>query len=85
MAGSLLIRSDWPYAILQEKIAYKAKAADVPVESVNPQNTSVTCRQCGQTNRGYREGSEFVCTRCGYEVHADVNAAINIANRRLED
>ena len=70
---------DWPFALLQEKIAYKATAEGVPVETVNPRNTSVTCRKCGQTNREYRNGDEFACTRCGYEVHADVNAAINIA------
>jgi len=70
---------DWPFAELQGKIAYKAKAEGIPVETVNPRNTSVTCRKCGQTNREYRNGDEFSCTRCGYEVHADVNAAINIA------
>ena len=70
---------DWPFAELQEKIAYKATAEGIPVETVNPRNTSVTCRKCGQTNREYRDGDKFACTRCGYEVHADVNAAINIA------
>lgn len=70
---------DWPFAELQEKIAYKATADGIPVETVSPRNTSVTCRKCGQTNREYRDGDEFACTRCGYEVHADVNAAINIA------
>jgi len=70
---------DWPFAKLQEKIAYKATAEGIPVETVNARNTSVTCRKCGQTNREYRDGDEFACTRCGYEVHADVNAAINIA------
>lgn len=70
---------DWPYAKLQEMIAYKAKAAGVPVEMVDPENTSITCRKCGQTNREYRNGTEFLCSRCGYKVHADVNAAINIS------
>lgn len=75
---------DWPFAKLQEMISYKAKAAGVPVEMVDPAYTSVTCRQCGQTNRDYRHGTDFHCTRCGYEVHADVNAAINLAMRRTE-
>lgn len=76
---------DWPFAMLQEKIAYKAKAEQIPVKTVDPYHTSVTCRACGQTNPEYRDGSDFVCTRCGYEVHADVNAAINITHRRLEN
>lgn len=72
---------DWPFALLQQKIAYKATAEGIPVVSVDPAHTSVTCRQCGQTNREYRDGDEFYCTRCGYQVHADVNAAINIAQK----
>lgn len=72
---------DWPFALLQEKIAYKAAAEGIPVSAVEPRDTSVTCRQCGQTNREYRDGADFACSRCGYEVHADVNAAINIAQR----
>lgn len=72
---------DWPFALLQEKIAYKATRSGIPVRKVASRNTSITCRQCGQSNPEYRDGAEFHCTRCGYEVHADVNAAINIANR----
>jgi len=70
---------DWPFAELQEKIAYKAKAEGLPVEIVNPRNTSITCRKCGQADPVYRDGDEFQCRRCGYEVHADMNADINIA------
>lgn len=70
---------DWPYASLQEKISYKATEAGIPVETVDAAYTSVTCRKCGQQNRESRDGVEFACRRCGYEVHADVNAAINIA------
>jgi IS605 OrfB family transposase len=70
---------DWPFAEIQEKVAYKAREAGIPVESVDPRNTSTTCRECGETNPAMRDGDEFKCWECGYEVHADVNAAINIA------
>lgn len=70
---------DWPFAMLQEKIAYKARAEGIPVETVNPRDTSITCRKCGQATPEFRDGADFSCRRCGYEVHADVNAAINIA------
>ena len=70
---------DWPFAEFQEKIAYKAKAEGLPVEVVDPRNTSITCRKCGHSDPVYRNGDEFNCRICGYEVHADVNAAINIA------
>lgn len=70
---------DWPYAKLQEQIAYKATEAGIPVSFVDPRNTSVTCRRCGQTDPTYRDGPDFHCRRCDYQVHADVNAAINLA------
>lgn len=75
---------DWPYAELQEKIAYKATAEGIPViDGIDAAGTSTTCRKCGNQDPTYRDGTEFVCRRCGYEVHADVNAAINIATNGL--
>jgi IS605 OrfB family transposase len=70
---------DWPFAEFQEKICYKATAAGIPVEFVKPRNTSITCRKCGQADPAARSGDSFHCRRCQYEVHADVNAAMNIA------
>lgn len=75
---------DWPYADLQEKIMYKAKAKSIPVETVDPRNTSKECRKCGNVDSSNRYSVDFCCTECGYEVHADVNGAINIARRLIE-
>ena len=72
---------DWPFAMLQDQITDKAAAAGIPVETVNPAQTSMTCRQCGETNPQFRDGDDFECWECGYQVHADVNAAMNIATR----
>lgn len=72
---------DWPYAEIQDKIVSKAKEEGIPVTIVDPRNTSITCRQCGETNPAMRHGDDFECWECGYEVHADVNAAINIASK----
>lgn len=70
---------DWPYDKIQTKISYKATDASIPVDSVDPSYTSVRCRKCG--SEGDRDGTEFYCSSCDYEVHADVNGAINIAKR----
>jgi transposase, IS605 OrfB family, central region len=70
---------DWPHGMLTEQLAYKATEAGLPVEAIDPANTSITCRQCGETNPQFRDQDDFECWECGYEVHADVNAAINIA------
>lgn len=72
---------DWPYALTQEMIMYKAKAKGIPVEVVDPRNTSKACRNCGHIHSSNRSGSDFECGECGYQVHADVNASVNIALR----
>lgn len=45
---------------------------------VNPRNTSRMCHHCGHTDEKNRKGEKFLCLSCGYEDHADVNAAKNI-------
>lgn len=70
---------DWPYAEIQEKIISKAQEEGIPVTMIDPRNTSMTCRKCGEVNPAMRSDRDFECWECGYEVHADVNAAINIS------
>ena len=72
----------WPFAETQTKITAKATEEGLPVMTVDPRYTSTTCRQCGTVDEGARDGREFHCRLCGYEVHADVNAAINIAMQK---
>jgi putative transposase len=72
---------DWPFAEIREKIIYKAKEEGLPAVFIDPKGTSITCRKCGERNPAMRDGSDFHCWECGYEVHADVNAAINIAQK----
>ena len=73
---------DWPYADLQKKIIYKARDAGIPIDFVDAYNTSTTCRRCSYDDSMNRPNDDhyFECLSCGYEIHADVNAAINIAN-----
>lgn len=72
---------DWPFAELQEKISYKATEAGIPVVFVNPEYTSQKCRKCGELENASRDKDDFLCHKCGYEVHADINAGFNIAKR----
>lgn len=74
---------DWPFADLQEKVCYKAEMAGIPVQFVDPYGTSQTCNRCEDWQE--RDGDRFYCASCGYEVHADVNAAINIALKPIRD
>ncbi len=49
----------------------------IPVLYVNPANTSKRCNRCGCIGRRARK--RFECPECGLIIHADVNAAFNIA------
>ena len=72
----------WYFDQLRRFITYKAEREGIRVESVDPAYTSQTCSRCGE--RGDRNGDHFACSSCGYERHADLNAAANIAVREGE-
>lgn len=69
----------WSFFQLRTFVAYKARLAGVPVEIVDPRNTSRTCAECGHCEKANRKTqAEFLCRSCGHQAHADVNAARNI-------
>jgi putative transposase len=71
----------WPFRLLQQQIAYKAAWAGVPVEFVNPRNTSRVCSKCGLINRKLKlSDREWLCP-CGATLDRDLNAAVNIERR----
>jgi IS605 OrfB family transposase len=73
------VQHSWAFAQLRSFIAYKAQVAGVRVVLVDPAYTSHTCSRCGQCERGNRVSqAKFLCRRCGFSCHADVNAAENI-------
>ncbi len=67
----------WAWRQLQTFIEYKAKAAGLAVEYVDPAYTSQTCSCCGEP--GKRAKHRFVCKQCGLRAHADLNASRNLA------
>ena len=73
----------WGFAKLHAQIRYKAAEKGIPVATVNPRNTSKACHACGE--HGYRpRQATFRCSNddCWVgEYQADVNGAINIADR----
>ncbi len=66
----------WPWAQLQEFVAYKAEAAGLRVIFVNPAYTSQMCANC--QNLGVRKKHRLVCNLCGIQRHSDLNASQNI-------
>jgi putative transposase len=74
----------WAFRRLYENVAYKAKAEGIETTQVDPAYTSQRCSKCGTTVSVNRQSqSRFCCQDCGYQVHADYNAAKNIGFRQL--
>jgi IS605 OrfB family transposase len=70
----------WSFAQLKAFIGNKAEERGMTVVVVDPRHTSQACSRCGYTARTSRRSrARFVCRKCGYELHADLNAARNIA------
>lgn len=70
----------WRYRDLADKIEYKAEAAGIPLEYVDPRSTSKICSKCGSKNE-VGAAKQYYCSDCGVELNRDLNAARNIACR----
>ena len=73
----------WVFRRLYEYVAYKAREQGVEAVQVDPRNTSKRCSTCGFTHDANRHGEEFACQDCGYQNHADYNAAKSIGLQYL--
>jgi putative transposase len=70
-----ILASGW--GLLARRLDEKALGR---VERISPAFTSQRCSACGHVAAESRKSQAlFRCTACGYAVHADVNAARNIA------
>jgi IS605 OrfB family transposase len=67
----------WAHAQLEAFLAYKLEEVGKRLVKVPAAYTSRRCSRCG--NVGLRTGSRFRCPVCGLRLHADLNAARNIA------
>jgi len=70
-----------PFRKTYDHLKAKLLWNNVFVDEVYAYGTSTMYSRCGE--RGVRRGKEFVCRMCG-EMHADLNASINIALRGIK-
>ena len=62
------------------QLDYKLSRRGGELVRVSPRDTSQSCSRCGHVSKSNRRSqSRFKCTACGLEMHADHNAALNIA------
>jgi IS605 OrfB family transposase len=72
----------WAFAQLGHFLAYKAARTGTAFVQVDPAHTSRQCSGCGHVERRNRiDQASFACRSCGVSLHADHNAAIDIAAR----
>lgn len=78
-------QAKWSFAELHSFIDYKAVLVGSLAVKVDADYTSQSCCKCGHTSRENRpqSGLLFHCQACGYELHADLLGARNIALRTL--
>lgn len=72
--------NSWSFYELEQFLRYKVEAVGKQVVLVDARYTSQKCSVCGHTYKGNRNGSDFRCRKCGFQLHADLNAARNIAH-----
>jgi putative transposase len=73
---------DAGWAQFAKIVVDKAEEAGRQVVFVDPKYTSQTCSWCGHVDAASRcSQMTFACVSCGYALHADVNAAVNILKR----
>ena len=76
----------WSFHQLGGFLVYKARRAGVPLVQVDPRYTSQTCHGCKHRDKRNRpDQATFICRSCGVVAHADRNAAVNIAQRGVDD
>jgi putative transposase len=68
---------------LKKFIQYKALWEGIPVAFQNEAYTTQTCHRCGSRNTIVSKRF-FKCLDCGLEYNRDLNPAINIGNRFLD-
>jgi IS605 OrfB family transposase len=71
--------NNWAFYELEQFLKYKAEALGKSVVTIDPRYTSQKCSNCGHIYKGNRKGNSFHCVKCGLSLHADLNAARNIA------
>ena len=70
---------DASFGEFRRLLEYKGRRYGCSVVAVPARHTSQRCSRCGCVDPKSRSTqSSFACTGCGFEINADLNAAINI-------
>ena len=70
----------WSYPKVLIKLEMLSEENGILMKRVNPAYTSQMCHNCNKIEKSNRIGENYSCD-CGYNNHADINAALNIKTR----
>ena len=73
--------SDASWSAFIKCLEYKAVTSGSKLVKVNPRGTSMTCSKCGNIQEMTLAMREFVCGKCSFACHRDLNSAYNILVR----
>ena len=81
---------NWAPGMVVDAVRWQKKKLGVRLRFVDPSYTSQRCSKCGHIShknrpKGKKGAAYFKCVECGYEDHADKNAARNISTPGIED
>jgi IS605 OrfB family transposase len=71
--------NNWSFYQLAQFIEYKAEALGKSIIYIDPRYSSQKCSKCGDIRKANRKGNSYHCKACGFQLHSDLNAALNIA------
>ena len=70
----------WATSYFANRLGILCKENGIPLISVSPYQTSITCSKCQTIDKESRVSRDkFKCSACGFTLHADINASRNIA------
>lgn len=75
----------WSFAKLTSQLEYKAKQAGIRVVKVGERDTSKTCSICGTIKKSNRKHRGLYRCKCGNQINADINGALNILKKYLQE
>lgn len=81
--NNVILQQGW--GIFFNILKYKIEDRKGIFYKVDPTFTSQQCSKCNFVDKLSRSKEKFKCTKCGHEMDADHNAAVNILNRGYQD
>lgn len=73
----------WAFGQLQSFIKERAEEQGKQIFEIDARYTSQGCSKCGRIHKSNRKRHDYTCDKCGFHIHADLNASRNIASRGI--